>query len=416
MVYNKTMFYEQNKQDPRLALTLAIAEDEQRARNEAGLYERSVDIYDDILLQPIPLEVGGVADWKEIPIRENGEPLVPLGAFSNNRDILTSSVYFGEQSNSPYIHEDERLESALATIFVREGVAKRLVHAQQLLPEGYHLLVTDAYRSLEVQAALFTHYYNKLREQHPDWPDEKLRAETTPFVSEPSENPKRPSPHNTGGSVDVTLIVVLPGIETQIKAIDETLSSRIDPESDDGYSLEMFKLALIRLHGRSLNFGTAFDHGGGKSSLNHFEKLEAQLKKEGKALSTEDIEARDSRRILYNVMTSAGFQAYGPEWWHFNAPESQMGAATAGTRQAQYGAASLSDANNYHETMRRMHNEGIVRIQEGIMEGESPKADDPALKADLALVWAALRRVGDPRLTHLEDAEVIAPSANHKAA
>ena len=46
-------------------------------------------------LPPIPQE--SVNKWKEIPIEECGEKLVPVGAFSDFSDCDTSAVYFGER-------------------------------------------------------------------------------------------------------------------------------------------------------------------------------------------------------------------------------------------------------------------------------------------------------------------------------
>src|SRR5688572_7052596 len=75
--------------------------------------------------QPIP-EVPSVAGWKEVPISETDksrEELVPLGMFSGNRRILTSSVYDNEHENSPY---SDDLEGSMTTQFVRRGVAEKL--------------------------------------------------------------------------------------------------------------------------------------------------------------------------------------------------------------------------------------------------------------------------------------------------
>jgi hypothetical protein len=52
-------------------------------------------------------------------------------------------------------------------------------------------------------------------------------------------------------------------------------------------------------------------------------------------------------------MTRAGMQAYEAEWWHYNAPESQMGAAAAGLPKATYGAAIFDAKNAAHESLRQ---------------------------------------------------------------
>ncbi len=53
----------------------------------------------------IPLTAGQVAGWKAIVLKasHHSDPLVPLGPLSPEAEnIMTSSIYFGEHSNSPY--------------------------------------------------------------------------------------------------------------------------------------------------------------------------------------------------------------------------------------------------------------------------------------------------------------------------
>lgn len=81
--------------------------------------------------RPIPTELPSVSGWKGVLIHENGEPLVPLGTFSDYRDIFTSSIYAGERRDSPYSRRP--LRESLMTQFVRTSVAEQLRHAQGLL-------------------------------------------------------------------------------------------------------------------------------------------------------------------------------------------------------------------------------------------------------------------------------------------
>lgn len=96
---------------------------------------------DHVLNRPIG-ELGSVDGWKQLPISECGERLVPLGAFSNYPQIATDSIYAGERNSSPY--PCEQLRSSMLAVFVREGVAERLAKATELLPSGHMLLVWDA--------------------------------------------------------------------------------------------------------------------------------------------------------------------------------------------------------------------------------------------------------------------------------
>lgn len=309
---------------------------------------------------PIPLNAGIVDGWKSIEIESSAEHLVPVGAYSTEASaILTSSVYYGEHDSSPYTGKN-RLEGSLLAIFVREGVAKRLLQAQRLLPEGYHLLVFDAYRPLQVQSSLFRFYHDQLRRQRPNMSRDALSAETQKYVSVPSSDPTRPSPHNTGGAVDLT-IVKLPRAQSAIlRRIDDQLAYEHIGTSDRTF-LEAQKSAIVRRYATMLNFGTPFDHGGERAAIAYFE---AQLAN-GAPLSPQEIKACNNRRLLYGVMTQVGMQAYGPEWWHYNAPESQMGAMVAGLPKATYGAAIFDAKNAAHEKLRRNVRHTAIRLRSG---------------------------------------------------
>ncbi|HKR81694.1 MAG TPA: M15 family metallopeptidase [Candidatus Saccharimonadales bacterium] len=311
----------------------------------------------------IPLNAGDIDGWKAIKITAKPEPLVPLGAYTTEMGtILTSSVYFGEHDSSPYLGK-KRLEGSLLSVFVREGVAKRLLQAQQLLPEGCRLLVFDAYRPLEVQDSLFRFYRSQLHLQRPDMSEDELDAETQKYVSIPSSDPTRPSPHNTGGAVDLAIVKLPLGLLARLSRIDGRLADeRLSDKSR--VVLEIQKSAIVRRYAKMLNFGTAFDHGGEWAAIAYFEKRAAK----GIPLAAEEAEARKNRQLLYAVMTQAGMQPYKDEWWHFNAPESQMGAAAAGLAKATYGTATFSAQNVAHEKLRQRLYHKALHVE---------NADDP---------------------------------------
>jgi len=294
----------------------------------------------------IPQGAGQVTGWKEIPINDRGvsDPLVPLGPLSREAIIFTSSAYFGEHDSSPYAKPENKLKGSLLTLFVRQSVARRLLTAEQLLPAGYHLLVFDTYRPYQVQKSLYDFYKQKLKEKHPEMTNATLDAETQKYVSLPSTDPTRPSPHNTGGAVDVVIIKFEQRHEKEVRHIRSSLQN---PHLDFTERLELeMQLSRVLNHGKMLEFGTAFDHGGEKSALAYYESKTTPL-------ATKEQRARDNRRLLFKVMTQAGFQPYYAEWWHFNAPETQMGAAAAGYTTATFGAIDLSPTNTAHEEMRR---------------------------------------------------------------
>lgn len=344
----------------------------------------------------IPLDPPGVAGWRDVPVAEAGSPLVALGPFSDYGDVFTDAVYAGERLDSPY-RGDQALAGSLMTLFVRSEVAERLRAAQRLLPWDMRLVVFDAYRTLEVQGSLYTHFHDELARLHPGWDETRLATETQRFVSLPSTDPTRPSPHNTGGAVDLAIVRLSPLDALRLRHVERALARESGWERR--YALEMRRIGLMR--GASLlDFGTRFDHGGEASALAHLEKLA-----EKRALSTDERTARANRRLLASVMSAAGMQPYADEWWHWNAPESQMGARVAGIAAAAYGAAALSPENAWHERIRRAHHDGCEKIWLG-----ERTSTLPALRRHLEVASRALAATGDPRVCAYPQAERIAPS------
>lgn len=348
---------------------------------------------------PIP-ELPSVAGWKEVPIVENGESLIPLGPFSDNDNIFTDSIYFGERISSPYTQNPPK--GSLDTMFVRQSVADQLRVAQDQLPPRLHLVVFDAYRTLDVQGSLFDFYLSQLKEQNPEMSDEDLLTETQKYVSMPSSDPTRPSPHNTGGSVDLSMFELSPRDEERLARFEHEIE-KADHRDDwrTAYILEMRRITLIARYAKLLNFGTPFDWGGSEAALDYFEK-------EGKnrALTPEEIEARGNRRLLYHVMNQAGLEAYTDEWWHYNSAKSQMGAKTSGRMFAEFGPASLSAGNQTHEQMRVNHRLGAIKLSDPFERAPIPNSTGENYL--FYAHWSA-RDTGDIRKTSLPLAEIIAP-------
>ncbi|MDD5433252.1 MAG: hypothetical protein PHE77_01140, partial [Candidatus Pacebacteria bacterium] len=71
--------------------------------------------------------------------------------------VHTDSIYAAETIASPYPFGG--LNGSLLTSFVRKGVANRIERARRFLPEGYTFVIWDAFRTLEVQQALFDWFY-----------------------------------------------------------------------------------------------------------------------------------------------------------------------------------------------------------------------------------------------------------------
>ena len=291
-----------------------------------------------LLLYPAVPETGEQDGWKEVPITGSDEKLVPLGAFAGDpheeykpySKIFTDAMYFSQHDTSPY--NEEQLDGALLTCFVRQSVAKTLVKAQALLPEGYAFVVWDTYRPQGVQGALFEDYRNELMTKDGQSLEEATKN-AQEFVSIPSDDPTCPPPHNTGGSVDLSLIKFTPQDWNKLQKLNAFIDSENDP--DKYYAAEMQRMALYR-RAKAVEMGTRFDEMSPKVNTNYYE--ERLL--EGK-LSAEENEILMNRRMLVDVMRRVGMSNYGSEWFHFDL-NNQFHAKRMGLSHAVYGAAVMS--------------------------------------------------------------------------
>lgn len=155
------------------------------------------------------------------------------------------------------------------TCLVRAGVFPLLQRAAGLLPDGYSLLIFDAYRPLAVQQALYENAAAGVRRLHPACTPEEVAAAVGNFVALPGRDPKRPAPHATGGAVDLTLC----------------------------------------LHGTPVEMGTAFDDFSPNARTAAWEE---------KPPTPQNKAIRGHRRLLYHTMLAAGFVNYSEEWWHYS--------------------------------------------------------------------------------------------------
>lgn len=233
------------------------------------------------ILKEIPIpNINSVEGWKEIEIRECGEPLVLLNDRAPNL-IAVDPQYYARG-----------IDHASSNLRARRGVANRLVIAASLLPHNHKLLIWDAWRPIEVQQDLFDEHLDKLRQDNWGSSISQLKEMAQTYVSLPSDDPLKPSPHYTGGAVDLTIL------------------------GPDGSPIDM---------------GTDFDHFGPEAAATFYEDNLA---------GNDEVEQRNNRRLLYAVMWQAGFSVYGEEWWHFDFGN-QFDAARTGKSNAIYGGISL---------------------------------------------------------------------------
>lgn len=124
----------------------------------------------------------------EIPIEDNGEPLI---------DIFALCPLLSWAKESPKF---DFPRSGLA----RVSVAEMLRKAQEKLPPGFRLQIVGAFRPFEIQKEMYQAAGYELREQHPDWSDELLTNYLNVFSAPPIL--ETPPPHTTGGAVDLAIL------------------------------------------------------------------------------------------------------------------------------------------------------------------------------------------------------------------
>lgn len=218
-------------------------------------------------------------DWRKIPIKESGQSLVQVP----------------KEMTFPFYHSVLKITDD-SRIFLREEVLDRVILAQKhLQAKGLGLLVYDGWRSVELQENLFWYYMIKFTakkfgcEQQLNQCDNFKQTEsvfnTLPpetrsamfeanrtYVSWPSRDLFCPSPHATGGSVDVW------------------------PIKD----------------GRAENLGIPFDWM--EDNAGAFYHLKYRRDK----FLGNDKRVCNNRNALLLAMIKSGFSCYGPEIWHFN--------------------------------------------------------------------------------------------------
>lgn len=133
-----------------------------------------------------------IDDWKEVKIEISDEELVPL---SQSSSFIVDPVY--------YLNG---IKGAINECYVRKSIAEMLERASLKLPIGYKFIIWDTWRPVEVQQSLYNQYKKVLSSKHPNTIEEELLAMTQKYVALPSTDVLKPSPHLTGGSVDLSIV------------------------------------------------------------------------------------------------------------------------------------------------------------------------------------------------------------------
>lgn len=206
---------------------------------------------------------------------------------------IDGANFYHRPDNPPYY---ESIPGSIPDLLLRRSVAERLKGVNERLRwANLKLFVHDAYRPIEVQ----TYFHDvwmpeQVKAKRPDLTAAELTAEVERYWAAPSRSETQPAPHSTGGATDLTIGLL-----------------------DSGELLHM---------------GSIFDD---VTTLAHTDYLETN----GHLDSYSEIEARQNRRLLYWLMTEAGFVNNPNEWWHFSWGD-QMWARITGQNAAVFGVAA----------------------------------------------------------------------------
>ncbi len=163
--------------------------------------------------------------------------------------------------------------------YLRKTAADMLNEAQAALPAGFKLIAGTALRTLHMQKGGWDGYFNRMKEEHPNWPLSALRRATNHFFAPYDQ--KAPPGHCTGGAVDVGLL------NPQGEALDMTAPTK-----------------------------------GWEAAYTWSDKISA--------------EAKQNRMMMVEAMLGAGFSNCRDEYWHYSYGDSAWAVRT-GRNECPYG-------------------------------------------------------------------------------
>lgn len=232
-------------------------------------------------LRELKAEIG----YRHLPIDKNhekfNEPLVKLGDLG----VAGQSYYSRPNAANP-----DAITGIDKDIYIRQSVAEKLVLINQLLahPEvtklfgrPVELYVEEGMRSRNIQQVLYDQYMpHAIQQQFPEMPENDALKRRDQLVAQPS-NDDSPSPHATGGAVDIRLRYIPSGDWTP----DFIPDSLVDMGFYDG---EVSQRANPEY----------FEHDVHPTEVT--------------------LNARQARRLLHNLMEQFGFTVNPNEWWHYD--------------------------------------------------------------------------------------------------
>ena len=205
-----------------------------------------------------------------VPIEAHGalsaEPCVDVRTIG-----IAGANHYHTPHNPPYYVS---VPGSIPELYMRRSVAAKLMDVNaRLAPLGMELFLFDAWRPQAVQRYFHDVWFPAwLKARQPHLEGDALVEEVEHYWAAPSAGAGSPSPHSTGAAVDLTLI------------FSETR--------------------------QPLFMGGMFDDVTEDAWTDAFERKPI--------VSMSDAEALANRRVLYWVMSEAGFANNPTEWWHFS--------------------------------------------------------------------------------------------------
>ena len=271
-------------------------------------------LIEEVLLQPVPNmdELRGrKKGYNELPIDTShpkfSEPVVDIADYG-----LAGQAYYSR----PNAVTQEPVPGAPASLYVRKSVAETLAKINASLAQPaitgmfggeVELYVEDALRPVSLQRHLHDDLIPALlRKNHPEMSDEEVAERIKDIIAMPSADPQKPTPHATGGALDVilrykqTTPAFVEGSNVPVGHFDGETGARINPD--------------------------------------YFEQVDLQ--------TDEDRTAQRNRRAYYAIMTGAafdvdtGFVNNPTEWWHWGSGD-QLSAKVRGDQAAHYSLAEI---------------------------------------------------------------------------
>ncbi|HEY1645850.1 MAG TPA: M15 family metallopeptidase [Candidatus Saccharimonadales bacterium] len=272
-------------------------------------------LIEEALLQPVP-NMDGLRERKkgynELPIDTShpkfGEPVVNIANYG-----IAGQAYYSR----PNAATEQAVPDVPTSLYLRRSVAETLAKVNTALANpvisdffggAVELYVEDALRPITLQTRLHDDLIpSLLRKNHAEMNDEEIAERVKDIIAIPSNDPKKPSPHATGGALDIILRYKRPA---------------------SGY-----------VEGSGVPVGHIDGETGARINPDYFEQVELH--------SDSDKLSQRNRRAYYAIMTGAafgvdtGFVNNPTEWWHWGRGD-QLSAKVHGDEAAYYSLAEIA--------------------------------------------------------------------------